>query len=575
MAITVIYQPRVSVVARPAFDEPDHLEVDWIGEASDGERLAEYAGRLCYMSQANPSGRSTEAYLENIRSQRHGCYDGETDVLTEDGWKPWSEVTMSDRFATRTEAGTLEYHHPVCLIRYHHRGRMYRVESQQVDLLVTPDHKMLVCPTTTRQGRARKSFMLIPAETLGLRSHAYIKTASWISGDDSTPEDVLALLGFTIGDGSTRDGSKVEFNLRRTRKRTWLDERLGKLGWAHGTYKQKQYVIVPPEHQELFRACYDENREKQIPPGLLTRCSSAGLRALYEGLLESDGHRGRTGDSFDTTSPTLPGQIQQLCLHLGLAANVCYTYEGARRKGSFGQKPLTRMSIVTRSLTPEVNRVKTARARSYWVENWEGDVYCAEVPNHTVYVRRNGRPVWSGNSVFEHANYSLLLEGVSRSLTHELIRHRAGFAYSQLSQRYVDESDAAFVCPPAYIGTAMEPDWRMKMRVARDAYEQLVERSLPWYAGLPKRDARIKAREAARSVLPNATETKVVVTGNTRAWRTMLELRGSEAAEREIRRLAVVVARVLRAEAPGFFADVEEYVAPDGHAALRVQHSKI
>src|SRR6478672_10606579 len=64
-------------------------------------------------------------------------------------------------------------------------------------------------------------------------------------------------------------------------------------------------------------------------------------------------------------------------------------------------------------------------------------------------------------SVLEHANYSLLLEGVSRSLTHELVRHRAGFAYSQLSQRYVDESEASFVVPPAVIGDEpLESAWR-------------------------------------------------------------------------------------------------------------------
>ena len=63
-------------------------------------------------------------------------------------------------------------------------------------------------------------------------------------------------------------------------------------------------------------------------------------------------------------------------------------------------------------------------------------------------------------SVLEHANYTVLLEGVSRSLTHELVRHRAGFAYSQLSQRYVDESDAAFVVPPAIQGDAVaEAAW--------------------------------------------------------------------------------------------------------------------
>src|SRR4051812_31791220 len=66
-------------------------------------------------------------------------------------------------------------------------------------------------------------------------------------------------------------------------------------------------------------------------------------------------------------------------------------------------------------------------------------------------------------SVLEHANYSLLVEGVSRSLTHELVRHRAGFAYSQLSQRYVDESEANFVVPPAIVGDeALEKEWRGK-----------------------------------------------------------------------------------------------------------------
>src|SRR4051812_18902765 len=74
-------------------------------------------------------------------------------------------------------------------------------------------------------------------------------------------------------------------------------------------------------------------------------------------------------------------------------------------------------------------------------------------------------------SVLEHANYSLLLEGISRSLTHELVRHRAGFSYSQLSQRYVDESDAHFVVPPAIAGdAALEGAWRAQIEGAQAAY---------------------------------------------------------------------------------------------------------
>lgn len=180
-------------------------------------------------------------------------------------------------------------------------------------------------------------------------------------------------------------------------------------------------------------------------------------------------------------------------------------------------------------------------------------------------------------SVLEHANYSLLLEGVSRSLTHELVRHRAGMAYSQLSQRYVDESEAQFVVPPAIIGdAALETAWKAQITSAQQAYVALVEQLMERYRWVDDKVHRRKmAREAARGVLPNSTETKIVVTGNARAWRTLLELRSSEAAELEIRRLAVTVIRVLQRESAAFFGDFEIYTAEDRREAARVRHSKV
>ena len=180
-------------------------------------------------------------------------------------------------------------------------------------------------------------------------------------------------------------------------------------------------------------------------------------------------------------------------------------------------------------------------------------------------------------SVLEHANYSLLLEGVSRSLTHELVRHRAGFAYSQLSQRYVDESDAAFVMPPAIQGDeALEAAWRTQMETALAAYSSLVAQLVARYEWVAdKKHRRKMAREAARAVLPNSTETKIVVTGNVRAWRTMLELRCSEGAELEIRRMGVAVLRILKSEAAGFFSDFEIYTAEDKREAARVAYHKV
>jgi thymidylate synthase (FAD) len=180
-------------------------------------------------------------------------------------------------------------------------------------------------------------------------------------------------------------------------------------------------------------------------------------------------------------------------------------------------------------------------------------------------------------SVLEHANYSLLLEGVSRSLTHELVRHRAGFAYSQLSQRYVDESDANFVVPPAIVGDEpLEKEWREQIEAAQKSYVRLVEHLMERYAWVTDKVHRRKmAREAARGVLPNSTETKIVVTANARAWRTMLELRSSEGAELEIRRCAVAMVKLLSRESPAFFSDFEIYQADDRREAARIVYHKV
>lgn len=180
-------------------------------------------------------------------------------------------------------------------------------------------------------------------------------------------------------------------------------------------------------------------------------------------------------------------------------------------------------------------------------------------------------------SVLEHAAYSLLLEGVSRSLTHELVRHRAGFAYSQLSQRYVDESEASFVVPPAILGDdVLVAAWRQQMNASQQAYVTLVEQLMERYAWIGDKIHRRKmAREAARAVLPNSTETKILATGNARAWRTMLELRASEGAELEIRRCAIAILRLLQQEAPGFFSDFEIYLADDRREAARISYHKV
>ena len=186
-------------------------------------------------------------------------------------------------------------------------------------------------------------------------------------------------------------------------------------------------------------------------------------------------------------------------------------------------------------------------------------------------------------SVFEHVNYGFVFTGVSRSLTHELVRHRAGFAYSQRSQRYVDETEGSFVLPPALTGEEGDADeargiLRDAMESASESYVRLVselESVLPRKRFEHNTDRRKAIRQAARAVLPNATETKIFVTGNVRAWRHFIEMRGAPFADWEIRSLALQVLEILQQEAPIMFGDFEVSDLSDGTQIAVPEYSKV
>ena len=164
------------------------------------------------------------------------------------------------------------------------------------------------------------------------------------------------------------------------------------------------------------------------------------------------------------------------------------------------------------------------------------------------YINRtlHGQKHWS---IAEHATVTFYITGVSRALTHELIRHRH-LSYSQLSQRFVDESDADIVIPPAARGSE-KLMWEFENAAtgARHSYRELVEALLD--SGL----ARKQAREAARAVLPNMVETRIVVTGNLRAWHEVIERRTAPDADAEFQEVAGLIRDELQKLAPAIFKE--------------------
>lgn len=152
------------------------------------------------------------------------------------------------------------------------------------------------------------------------------------------------------------------------------------------------------------------------------------------------------------------------------------------------------------------------------------------------------------HSVLEHANYGILITGISRSCSHEIVRHRH-FSYSQLSQRYCDHTQVEPILPTAIADNpGLSELARRALKLAFDAYRDLdvAMRDLP----------RKEHRTAARCVLPNATPTKIVITGNCRAWREFIQKRAVPAADPEIRELALRIRDLLSLEAPLLFGDL-------------------
>ena len=170
-------------------------------------------------------------------------------------------------------------------------------------------------------------------------------------------------------------------------------------------------------------------------------------------------------------------------------------------------------------------------------------------------------------SVLEHSSATFYITGISRSVTHELIRHRH-FSYSQLSQRYLPPGGAEVV-EPAII--AADPELH---ELFTAAVEQSAAACAALLTALEERAAsapdgtlaRKQARQAARAVLPNATSTAIVVTGNYRAWRHFIGMRATEAADVDIRGLAVALLLELQAVAPNVFADFRVSALADGTA---------
>jgi thymidylate synthase ThyX len=577
---------------------------------NDAQNLAEFAGKMCYRSWEpglNPNVRRVRddqvKYLENILSSGHGsvlehvnftfvlhnvsrvcCYDDDTEVLTTDGWKPWPKVDGAESFGTlNPETSELEYQRADEVFHADYTGPMYRVCSEQVDLLVTTNHRMWIQRFDSRAvRRGEQSFTVETAEGILHKRVRYQKCARWTG---FSPERIeipatsrtykrrdraceatrtypgisfpivpfARFLGYYLSEGSVNRHQIVLAQNRGPMLEKMVDavREMGLPAYVPDTGNGCVRTQCLPLRDMLADLGHSHNKRV---PAMVQGWTPEIIRVFLEAVIEGDGTSHRAFNRvIYTTSREMADDLQVLAIKAGWSANVRVDDRtGLERSMANGQRfrhlrPFYVVSILTKRLTPLVNTGRTLQAPSrYWneegyndaIEDYHGRIHCVKVPNGLLLVRRNGKPVVSGN-------------------THELIRHRPGTAISQESLRFVRLDEIPF----------WFPDWaRADPELMKRASALLAEMEAfqGWMSdhfglddeGVPFHEKKHKT-SFMRRLAPDGVATGLVWTANIRALRHTVEMRTDPGAEEEIRLVFGKIGAIMREEAPALFGDYQ------------------
>jgi len=308
-------------------------------------------------------------YTERITALETGlsCYDEETEVLTEEGWKRISEVKLSDKICTlnfKTEE--IEYQKTQGIYVYDYRGKMYRLRTKRVDLLVTPNHKLLYRPADFRN---RKPFRLKKAEFLFNKSKIFKKDGKWIGKEEKyfilpavkirhgsrfysgyrrkkekkiPLKDWLKFFGFWLAEGwVTQDNKRGSYAVCLANNNQDLLEEMQKLlkGFGYQVYRRKNVIRVRDYQLFCYLKQFGKCSDKFIPKEIKS-LSKKYLEILLRYYLKGDGHiHGRTqkGLSATTSSIHLRDDLQEIALKIGISAY----YKMHSKKGSPFRSPCT------------------------------------------------------------------------------------------------------------------------------------------------------------------------------------------------------------------------------------------
>lgn len=488
-----------------------------------------------------------EGRVRSLMRQNHSCYDEVTEVLTGAGWKFWPDVTDEDTFASLDlESEEITFDKPSRVIASQYDGEMVQVKALSVDALVTPNHRMVHSIRLNAQSDWSDYRLAkmedIEGHTFRLRLGGGSVSRKGIGLTDSE----ALLLGFATADAHVE--SAPVFHLHKQRKINFL------FGLGFDTSSNNDHYRVKGLSsgvKEMLHDTYADNRHRRVPPRLMREGSAHELSLFLEGYLEGDGSVSSTGKvTFSTVSKQLMDDLQAIGVMSG-GAVIEVTPADNRSHNAYPTKNdlLYRGTVYRdRNARPRIGWTHASRSKEIQRIEFSGMVYCATVPKGTLYVRRNGKAMWSGNSPFEHNVVTVRVE-VPKRVAWEWERHRTQ-AFSELSTRYAVMLPE-FYLPPRerpilHVGKPM--DYRREL--ASGAVHMAVNNrrrrhaKYAWKAYEEDRDVGV-ALEVAAEHLPPYIYTRFWATANLHNWLKFLDLRLEEHALWEIQEAADQVLDIL------------------------------
>ena len=397
-----------------------HLKMEELSRQMEELGLHPYGNEIMYNGMTGEMmeveifiGTTFYQRLKPMVIDKSHCLTSDHDVLTTTGWKPINEVTLKDEVAT-LQNGNVVYEHPINTLEFDYEGDMYELTSQQVSLKTTPNHRMWVgtCKHEWRYG-------FHEAKDIIGKHVKYQKDGHWEKDEYSfilpafkdyiarklDMESWLIFLGIWFGDGWCNHGKKnqVEIAANKPRVKDALDVCLPALGFAYTYYPSDKKLHVKSKQLAAYMSQFSVGASL---PDWVWELNQPQCRQLLAGLKLSDGHSTACGKMiYSTASNKLADDVQRLALHAGWSANkILHTRAGTPYsicgRSGITTADLWSLSIITSKNRPAVNHGhhKEQHAQKEEMVPFNGKVFCLEVPGNIFYVRRNGRPVWTGNS---------------------------------------------------------------------------------------------------------------------------------------------------------------------------------